>query len=101
MLFRFCVLLLVVFTGSVLAQGPLAPPAGTPAPTKKTLQQVEPRTDINLLAGDATAVAIITGPGSYYLTADLAGVAGKDTIRVTGGGRVTIDLNGFALTSTG
>jgi parallel beta-helix repeat protein len=101
MLFRFCLLLLGFCAGSVFAQGPLTPPAGTPAPTMKTLQQAEPRTDINLLPGDATAVAIITGPGSYYLTADLAGVAGKDTIRIATAGRVTIDLNGFALTNTG
>ena len=67
----------------------------------KTLQQIEPRTDINLLPGDATAVCVITGPGSYYLTADISGAAGKDTIRVASAGRVTIDLNGFALTNTG
>lgn len=67
----------------------------------KTLQQVEPRIDLNRLAGDASTVCIITGPGSYYLSADLTGAAAKDTIRVGSAGRVTIDLNGFALTNTG
>jgi hypothetical protein len=67
----------------------------------KSLDQVEARADINKLAGDGTTVAIISSPGSYYLTSDLAGAAGKDTIRVAGAGRVTIDLNGFALTNTG
>ncbi len=82
------------------AQGSLTPP-GTPAPTMKTLQQLEPRTDMNLLTGDATAVAVISSPGSYYLTSDLSGESGKDTIRVIStGGRITIDLNGFALTNT-
>ena len=85
---------------SVLAQGSLTPPGG-PTPTMKSLQQVEPRVDINKLAGDGTTVAIISGPGSYYLTADLIGSAGKDTIRVANAGRVTIDLNGFSLVSTG
>jgi hypothetical protein len=83
-----------------LAQGSLTPP-GAPAPTMKTLDQVEARIDINRLGGDGTSVAIITNPGSYYLTGDLAGADGKDTIRVASSGRVTIDLNGFALTSTG
>ena len=56
----------------IFAQGPLTPP-GTPAPTMKTLDQVEARTDLNKLAGDATAVRVITSPGSYYLTANLEG----------------------------
>jgi hypothetical protein len=86
---------------SLLAQGPLTPQPGAPAPTMKTLQQVEPRTDLNTLGGDATTVCTIVRPGSYYLSADLAGAAGKSTIRVATAGRVTIDLNGFALTSTG
>lgn len=84
----------------VFAQGSLTPP-GTPAPTMKALDQIEARTDLNKLAGDATAVCVINGPGSYYLTADLSGVSGKDTIRVASTGRVTIDLNGFALINTG
>jgi hypothetical protein len=67
----------------------------------KTLQQIEPRTDLNALSGDATTVCTIVRPGSYYLSADLAGAAGKSTIRVATAGRVTIDLNGFTLTSTG
>ena len=96
LLFAFCLL-----SPSALPQGPLTPPPGTPAPTMKTLQQVEARTDLNSLAGDAATICIITAPGSYYLTADLVGAAGKDTIRVATAGRVTIDLNGFALTSTG
>lgn len=92
-------LLALLPPASLLAQGPLTPP-GAPAPTMKTLDQVEARTDLNKLAGDATAVAVISGPGSYYLTADLSGAGGKDTVRVATAGRVTIDLNGFALNST-
>ncbi|MFO1488678.1 MAG: hypothetical protein U1F65_09390 [Verrucomicrobiota bacterium] len=82
----------------LLAQGVLTPP-GAPAPTGRTLAQIEPRTDISTLAGTATTVYSITVPGSYYLTTNLAGAAGKDTIVVSVAG-VTIDLNGFSLQST-
>jgi len=56
----------------------------------KTLDQVEARTPISSLP------YTITQPGSYYLTADLQGVAGQDGIYVPVD-NVTIDLNGFAL----
>ena len=102
---KFTCSLAAIFTcipiPTVLAQGNLIPP-GAPALTMRTLQQIEPRVDINKLAGDATTVALISSPGSYYLTADLTGAAGKDTLRVaSAAGRVTIDLNGFSLASTG
>ena len=61
----------------------------------------QPRTDLSKLAGDSSAVVVIKGIGSYYLTADLPGAAGKNTIHIATAGRVTIDLNGFALTATG
>ncbi len=83
-----------------LAQGILTPP-GAPAPTMKTLSQIEPRTDLSTLAGDASAVHVIKGIGCYYLSRDIAGAGGKSTISVATAGRVTIDLNGFSLISTG
>ncbi len=60
---RIAMLTLSLFTlhSSLHAQGPLAPP-GAPAPTFKTLQQVEPRTPISALP------FTISQPGSYYLT---------------------------------
>src|SRR5205085_10668680 len=70
-----------------------------PAPLGKTLAQLEPRTDIATLPGTATAVCTITAAGSYYLTGNLSGASGKDTISVTVPG-VTIDLNGFSLVGT-
>ncbi len=107
-LFSACTCSLLASIGHLLfpgpgawAQGSLTPPAGTPAPTFKTLQQVEPRTDLAALDGDGLGVKVIKAIGSYYLSSDLAGTAGKDTIRVVTAGRVTIDLNGFALTNTG
>lgn len=74
------------------AQGPLTAP-GAPAPTMKTLQQIEPRTDLASVPGDATFHHIITQPGSYYLSGNLPVTKGNGIdVRVA---RVTIDLNGF------
>lgn len=87
----------VAVCGGVVAAGPLNPPAGPVASTGKTLQQVEPRTAIDTLAGTALAVRKITQPGSYYLTGNLALAEGKTVgIEVEADG-VTIDLNGFTL----
>ncbi len=73
--------------------GPLTPP-GAPAPTPGP----EPRTAINAqnTPGDATALFIITQPGSYYLTENVTGEAGKHGIKIAAD-NVTIDLVGFAL----
>lgn len=87
----------VAVCGGVVAAGPLNPPAGPVASTGKTLQQVEPRTPIETLAGTATAVRKITQPGSYSLTGNLTLTAGQTVgIEVEADG-VTIDLNGFTL----
>ena len=76
---------------TAFAQGSLTPP-GVPAPTMKTLTQVEPRTPI------ASAPFTITNPGSYYLTTNLT-VSGGNGISIATNG-VTLDLNGFTIAST-
>ena len=76
---------------TLLAQGSLTPP-GAPAPTMKTLAQVEPRVPIS------SAPFTISQPGSYYLTTNLT-VSGGDAITIATNG-VTLDLNGFAIAST-
>lgn len=73
------------------AQGSLTPP-GAPAPTMKTLAQIEPRTPISL------APFTISSSGSYYLTTNLAVTSG-DAITIDAS-NVTLDLNGFVISST-
>ena len=74
-----------------LAQGSLTPP-GAPSPTMKTLAQIEARTPIS------SAPFTISVPGSYYLTTNLTVSSGDAIIIATNG--VTLDLNGFTLSST-
>jgi hypothetical protein len=76
------------------AQGPLTPP-GPPASLLKTLEQLEPRTDVLRLPGSASIAHIIDRPGSYYLTGNLV-VTNQSGIRILSDD-VTLDLNGFAL----
>ena len=84
---------------ALLAAGPLNPPGGAVSPSYKTLAEIEPRIAINSTntPGDADSVFRISQPGSYYLTGNIAGVAGKHGIWIAASG-VTLDLNGFALT---
>ena len=79
--------LLLLSAGIVLAQGSLTPP-GAPAPTMKTLNQVEPRTPIS------SAPYTISQSGSYYLTTNLTS-SGHGIIITTNG--VTLDLMGFTI----
>lgn len=83
---------------SALFAGPLAPPAGPVASTAKPLAEVEPRIAINAsnTPGDADSLFRITQRGSYYLTGNITGVAGRHGIEIAASG-VTLDLMGFDL----
>src|SRR5829696_360730 len=69
-------------------QGALTPP-GAPAPTMKTLAQIEPRAPIS------SVPFMITNSGSYYLTTNLVGTSGHGI--VISNSNVTVDLGGFTL----
>ena len=86
---------------TVFAQGSLTPP-GAPAPTMKTLAQIEPRTPVDAThtPGDANNLFIISQSGSYYLTTNITGVAGKNGIGIQAS-NVCLDLSGFALMGGG
>lgn len=76
------------------AQGPLIPPAGPPAPSMKTLDQIEARTPIESLP------FVISAPGSYYFTKNLQFTTTPGHAITITSPNVTLDLNGFTLSST-
>jgi len=79
---------------SVFAQGGLTPP-GAPAPSMKTLEQVEPRIDLATVSGDASCEAYIYTSGSYYLSANLEVTKFWGILIDTED--VVLDLNGFKI----
>lgn len=92
------ILAFVISTMSLFAQGSLTPPAA-PAPTMKTLTQVEPRILIDPAQPGFTTPYTITQSGSYYLAGNITVSDGTSAI-VINSHDVTLDLNGFALIST-
>lgn len=87
------------------AQGALTPSAG-PAPSMRTLIQVEPRTPVDSLhtPGDANSLFRITTPGSYYLTANVSLTSRTGDLTKQSGieiqaNDVTLDLNGFRVSN--
>jgi parallel beta-helix repeat protein len=91
-----CLLVSVLLACAAPAPAGSLTPPGAPAPTMKTLDQVEPRIPLGPLTtpGDADSVYKITTPGSYYLTGNLFGSSGKSGIEIATG-NVTVDLGGF------
>jgi hypothetical protein len=81
------------YTSTAHAQGSLTPP-GAPAPTMKTLGQIEPRIAIAQTGSPQT----LSQSGSYYLTDNLSISTGS--ILTIAANNVTLDLAGHALTST-
>src|SRR5258706_1116182 len=92
------VVLILYLRPATFAQGTLTPP-DAPAPTMKTLDQIEPRVPLNSLPANGNALFTISLPGSYYLTTNVVIGAGVNAIAVLTND-VVIDLNGFTLFGT-
>lgn len=93
------------FLTSKAHAGPLNPPPGPVAGSGKTTQEIfdkisiaEPRIPVNAATtpGNANATFRISQFGSYYLTDNFTGEAGKHGIEIAVS-NVTLDLNGFSI----
>jgi hypothetical protein len=92
---------------ALFGQGSLTPP-GAPAPTMKSLDQIdshvslagEKRIDVLSLAGDGGNLHVISNSGSYYLSGNLTASGAKNGIKIAAND-VTLDLNGFTVDGTG
>ena len=99
---RLILLATLVLPTLAFAQGALTPPAGAfsggaPAPSMRSLDQIEPRIPLAQPA-NSTAGLTISAPGSYYLTGNVT-VAAGNAITISAS-NVTLDLNGFTLSTT-
>lgn len=99
---RLLATVLLALPALAFAQGSLSP-AGAPAPSMKTLAQIEPRTPLEDgipgLNRETNGGFTIQNPGSYYLTGNLTVPFGTGI--AINAGNVTLDLNGFTIASNG
>lgn len=78
---------------TAFAQGSLTPPVGAPAPVMRSLDQIEARIPISDIP------FTITNSGSYFATTNLVTASNGAGIFIATND-VTLDLNGFTLTTT-
>jgi len=100
----FSSLVILLACPCLLAQGPLVPPAGPPAPGMKTLDQIatlaEAGADARTIIGDPGGFYTISASGSYRLASNRVAPAGNVSI-IVNAPDVVIDLNGFTISAGG
>ena len=89
---------LLAFPALASAQGTLTPPSAAPAPSMRSLDQIEPRRPLGTPNQLNTATLVISAPGSYVLQGNVT-VAAGDAIQIRADD-VTLNLNGFTIAST-
>lgn len=77
--------------------GSLTPPPGAPAPTMKSLVNIDPGTPLI----PANAPFILSSAGSYYLTGNVTTIPANAAVITIAAPGVTIDLRGFSLIAAG
>lgn len=106
-------LLLPALSLPALAQGPLDPPAGPPAPSMKTLNEIHSAISGTRTAVDQQAVHtnkgtpittnsgtyVISASGTYFLTSNRTAPNGAASIIISAPD-VVLDLNGFTITGS-
>src|SRR5512135_3570305 len=93
---RFSLLFLIALychSPNIYGQGSLTPPPGAPTASMKSLDQIKAGIPIS------SAPYIISTPGNYFLTQNLTVNSGT-TITISNISGVTLDLNGFTISST-
>lgn len=82
--------------------GPLSPPPGPLMGSGRTTAELEPRIPVTSTTcpGNSGSTYIISQPGSYYLTENLAGVSGNVGLTITASS-VVLDMMGFAISGGG
>jgi hypothetical protein len=87
-----------LLAAQAFAQGSLIPSSG-PAPTMKTLAQIEARKPLGSVGG-TTSPLNIDRPGSYVLMGNVTVTGHQDGISISAED-ITLDLNGFTISASG